>query len=102
MAHTGDRLDLACAYSGTRSVLDCAALVLVTARLPEEQVTLDLMARQAEWADAGIASVQAIGDCRAPATIAAAVYAGHRYAREFGEVIDPDMVPFRREAIAVG
>jgi dimethylamine/trimethylamine dehydrogenase len=96
----GDGLDLACAYSGTPSPLDCAALVLVTARLPEEQLYLDLMARQAEWADAGIQTVQAIGDCRAPATIAAAVFAGHRYGREFGEVIDPDVVPFRREAIA--
>src|SRR3546814_7028381 len=77
-------------------------LVLVTARLPNEQLTLDLKARAAEWADAGIATVQAIGDCNAPATIAAAVFAGHRYAREFGEVIDPDVVPFRRERIAVG
>jgi dimethylamine/trimethylamine dehydrogenase len=35
-------------------------------------------------------------------TIAAAVYAGHRYAREFGEAMDPDAVPFRREVIQVG
>jgi dimethylamine/trimethylamine dehydrogenase len=27
-------------------------------------------------------SVQRIGDCEAPAIIAAAVYSGHRYARE--------------------
>jgi dimethylamine/trimethylamine dehydrogenase len=101
-ARRGDQLDLACVYSGAAATLDCAALVLVTARLPNEQLTLDLMARQAEWPDAGIESVQAIGDCRAPATIAAAVFAGHRYAREFGETIDPDVVPFKREAIAVG
>jgi len=36
------------------------------------------------------------------ATIAAAVFSGHCYAREFGETIDPDGVPFRRERIAVG
>jgi hypothetical protein len=34
-------------------------------------------------------------------TIAAAVFAGHRYARDFGETIDPDAVPFKREAIVV-
>jgi hypothetical protein len=34
-------------------------------------------------------------------TIAAAVFAGHRYARDFGETIDPDVVPFKREAIVV-
>ncbi len=97
--HSEDSVDLACAFTGAPSQRDCAALVLVTARLPNEQLYLDLKAREAEWADAGIASVTAIGDCRAPATLAAAVYAGHRYAREFGETIDPDAVPFRREAI---
>jgi dimethylamine/trimethylamine dehydrogenase len=34
-------------------------------------------------AAAGIVSITSIGDCFAPSTIAAAVYAGHRYAREF-------------------
>jgi dimethylamine/trimethylamine dehydrogenase len=99
-AQRADSVELACAFTDAPSSLDCAALVLVTARLPNAQVYLDLRAREGDWADAGIEAVQAIGDCRAPATIAAAVYAGHRYAREFGEVIDPDAVPFRREAIA--
>ena len=46
--------------------------------------------------DAGIKSVRRIGDCYGPATIAAAVYEGHRYARELGT--DPvDGIPFRRE-----
>ncbi|MGD1878034.1 MAG: FAD-dependent oxidoreductase [Kiloniellaceae bacterium] len=93
--------ELACAFTDAPSQIDCAALVLVTSRLPNDEVTLDLMAREADWADAGVKSVKAIGDCHAPATIAAAVYAGHRYAREFGEIIDPDVTPFRREAIGV-
>ena len=38
-----------------------------------------------------------IGDCLAPSTIAAAVYDGHRYARELDEASEPDGVPFRRE-----
>src|SRR3546814_4511508 len=97
-----DRLELACFYTGAPASLDCAALVLVTSRLPKERLTLELLAREAEWADAGIASVKAIGDCRAPATIAAAVFAGHRYAREFGETVDPDAVAFKRERIVVG
>src|SRR5690606_35629264 len=92
----------ACVYTGAPAALDCAALVLVTSRLPNEQLTLDLTARQAGWADAGIESVTGIGDCRAPATVAAAVFAGHRYARDFGGAIDPDAVPFKREVIAVG
>jgi dimethylamine/trimethylamine dehydrogenase len=100
-AQRAESVELACAFTDAPSVLDCAALVLVTARLPNEQIYLDLKARVDDWADASIETVRAIGDCRAPATIAAAVYAGHRYAREFGEVIDPDAVPFRREAIMV-
>ncbi|MFT5549883.1 MAG: dimethylamine/trimethylamine dehydrogenase, partial [Candidatus Azotimanducaceae bacterium] len=31
-----------------------------------------------------------IGDCEAPAIIAAAVFAGHRYARELDTEVDPD------------
>ena len=95
-------LDLARVYTTAPAALDCAALVLVTSRLPNEELTLELMARQTDWADAGIESVTAIGDCRAPATVAAAVFAGHRYARDFGETIDPDKVPFKREVIQVG
>ena len=34
--------------------------------------------------DAGIVSVERIGDCAAPHIIAQAVFAGHRYAREMG------------------
>ena len=40
-----------------------------------------------------------IGDCLAPGTIAAAVYSGHRYARELGEVSPDDAVPYERELV---
>ena len=36
-----------------------------------------------------------VGDCYGPATIAAAVYEGHRYARDLDATIDPDGVPFK-------
>jgi dimethylamine/trimethylamine dehydrogenase len=42
-----------------------------------------------------------IGDCDAPAIIAAAVYAGHRYARELDAPIDPDE-PLRHDRVDVG
>ena len=50
----------------------------------------------AALAAAGIKSVTAIGDAFAPATIAHAVYAGHRYARELDAAVDSDR-PFGRE-----
>lgn len=100
-ARKAERVELACSYTDAPDSLDCATLVLVTARLPNEALTLDLEARKEGWADACLLSVQTIGDARAPGTIAAAVFAGHRYAREFGETVDPDAAPFSREAIQV-
>ena len=88
---------LACTYTGREEQVPCDAVVLVTARLPEDRLYLDLEARKAEWADAGIASVRVIGDAAAPAPIAWATYAGHRYAEELDEPERGDALPFRRE-----
>jgi dimethylamine/trimethylamine dehydrogenase len=49
----------------------------------------------------GVRTVTALGDCHAPGTIAAAVHAGHEYARELGEPADPDGIGFRREVTAL-
>jgi dimethylamine/trimethylamine dehydrogenase len=93
-----DHAVLACTFTGKLEQVAMDAVVLVTARLPNEQLMLDLKARQPEWADAGIESVVAIGDALAPATIAHATYAGHRYAEELdGAPVTGDVVPFRRE-----
>ncbi|MBP7917422.1 MAG: hypothetical protein KAZ45_03040, partial [Arenimonas sp.] len=66
----------------------------------------ELLARENEWRAAGIAQVSCIGDALAPGLIAHAVYAGHRFAREFeaapGENGDSVDVPFRRVRIATG
>ena len=88
---------LSCVFTGRKSELPADSLVLVTARLPNEQLYLDLKAREADWADAGIRSVKVIGDACAPGPIAYAVYAGHRYARELDAPDIGDAVPFKRE-----
>ena len=91
-----------CVFTGRVEELAAAATVLVTARLPREQLALDLLARRQDWADAGIESVTTIGDALAPATIAHAVYAGRRYAEELdGVPLGDDEVPFRREITAL-
>jgi dimethylamine/trimethylamine dehydrogenase len=67
----------------------------VTARLPNEDLYQQLLARKEQGL---IASVRAIGDAWAPGTIAAAVWSGRRYAEEFdAELPGNDVVPFRRE-----
>ncbi|KRC48824.1 MULTISPECIES: FAD-dependent oxidoreductase [unclassified Nocardioides] len=82
-------------YAGVERDLDCDAVVMVTARLPKEELYLELVARR----DAGeLLSVRGIGDAWAPGTIAAAVWSGRRAAEEFDAVLPSnDVVPFRRE-----
>ena len=65
--------------------LACDAALMVTARLPEDSLYRDLLARRGEWGGAGLRTVKAVGDCWSPGTIAAAVWEGHRYAQELDE-----------------
>ncbi|WP_416882556.1 FAD-dependent oxidoreductase [Marivita sp.] len=86
-----------CTYTDQTRQIDCDAVVVVASKLENNRLYHDLKAREADWADAGIASVRLIGDAEAPGPIAWATYAGHRYARELdGEDIG-DALPFRRE-----
>ncbi len=87
-----------CVFTGRTEEVEADAVVLVTSRASEDRLARGLEARAADWADAGIESVAAIGDALAPATIAHAVYAGRRYAEELDAPADTgDAVPFRRE-----
>ena len=91
--------ELACLFTARRRTIPMAAVVMVTSRQPNDGLHLALTADEDGLSEAGIASVRAIGDCDVPATIAAAVYDGHRAARELDETpVDPDL-PFRREHI---
>ncbi len=94
-----DGVETACVFTGRRGAIACDSVVLVTARLPADGLCRDLLRRRADWADAGLRSVRAIGDALAPGTIAAAVYGGHRYARELDAPDSGDAVPFRREIV---
>ena len=89
---------ISCAYTGRQSALPADALVMVTARLPHDELLSALEVRRSEWEAAGLVSARAIGDAFAPATIAAAVYEGHKYAEELDTPAHHgDTVPFRRE-----
>ena len=98
--HTGKRLvavhddavELCCVYTARTLRVDAATVIMITSRDPDDALYLALTANEERHAEAGIESVSAIGDCRAPATIAMAVYAGHRYAQELGATPPPDEV----------
>jgi dimethylamine/trimethylamine dehydrogenase len=90
-----------CAFTGEEEAAEADAVVLVTARLPDDVLYTELQARQPEWAQSPITSVCAIGDAWAPATIAAAVWSGRRYAEELDATAPARPVPFRREMTAL-
>lgn len=90
-----------CRYTGTTTMLNADAVVLVGSRSGNDQLYHDLMQREDLWEDAGIRSVKLIGDASAPGPIAWATYAGHRYARELDCPPIGDALPFRREITAL-
>ena len=92
-----DHVETNCIFTDQRRLLECDGVLLVSSRIENNSVYNALKQREADWADAGIRSVNLIGDANAPGPIAWATYAGHRYARELdGEDIG-DALPFRRE-----
>ena len=92
-----DAVETNCSYTDIRARLACDAVVMVASRCPDDGLFHDLGARAADWADAGILSVKVIGDAAAPAPIAWATFAGHRYARDLDTADIGDALPFRRE-----
>ncbi|TPM98221.1 FAD-dependent oxidoreductase [Mesorhizobium sp. B2-1-3A] len=86
MALAGTRDNLALfvdARTGATAHKEADALVLVTARLPRNELFEALTARLDQGNAGRLRRVSRIGDCEAPAAIYAAVYSGHRFAREF-------------------
>ena len=88
-------------FTGAEIPLEADAVVLVTARLPRDDLVHGFEARRGDWADAGLLRVAAVGDSLAPGTIAAAVWEGRRFAEELEEPIDPDAPPFKREVTRI-
>jgi dimethylamine/trimethylamine dehydrogenase len=92
----GKTVTLACEHSGREKVLSAANLVLVGQRASVDDLYVEL--RKAGPLPFTLAR---IGDAEAPAIIAAATYAGHRYAQELDRAVDIDL-PMQHEKIDVG
>ncbi len=104
--HTGQVLDQICpgectahcCYTQKARVFKADSVLLVTSRVPNDELYQQLVLIEHEWSDNGIDRVQRFGDAEAPATIAHAVYAGRRFAEEMDAPEQKgDYVPFRRE-----
>jgi dimethylamine/trimethylamine dehydrogenase len=90
-----------CVFTEREQTVPCDSTLLVTARLPDETLALELETQRGHWQAAGLLSVTAIGDACAPATIAHAVCAGRRYAEQMDSMDNGDSLPFRREITAL-
>jgi dimethylamine/trimethylamine dehydrogenase len=104
VAHTADRiaadgLIARCAYTGRQQTVECDAAVLVTSRLPNEALSLDLLDLRDEWGSAGLMSVRAVGDAFSPGSIAAAVWDGRRFAEDLGR--SAEAIDFPRNIAAI-
>jgi dimethylamine/trimethylamine dehydrogenase len=97
------------AAGGPRGLIDGAvrwdvdAVVLVTQRVPRTALYRELMARSAEWEQAGVRAVYRTGDCVAPRQqVADAIFDGHRLAREIDSDDPMTPLPWIREERFVG
>jgi dimethylamine/trimethylamine dehydrogenase len=80
----GSNARLSCVYSERIREVGADAVVLVTARIPVDDLYREISGKLESQPPESAPTLHKIGDCDAPAIIAAAVYAGHRYARDLG------------------
>ena len=78
----GSRANLANIFTGQERELGVNSIVIVGLRLPNDQLYLELMERENDFAQAGIKSVERIGDALAAGALVHAVYSGHQFARQ--------------------
>ena len=97
----GETVTLACVHSERERGLTARGLVLVGQRAPVDDLYTALRYDAAGNHAALPFTLARIGDCEAPAIIAAATYAGHRYARELEAAVDIDL-PMPHDKVDVG
>ena len=91
LSYDAQNVRIVSAYTDQKQSIRADALVMVTARQPNDALYQTLNERLQQESSADMPTLHRIGDCEAPAIIAAAVYAGHRYARELDAT--PDTAP---------
>ncbi|MBT4889890.1 MAG: FAD-dependent oxidoreductase [Rhodospirillales bacterium] len=86
----GSKATISCEYTGREKAIDCEAIVLVTSRMPNDDLYHAVLEKMEAGAEGAPKTLKRIGDCEAPAIIAAATHSGHKYARELDVEIDRD------------
>ena len=96
----GSSAIIQCVFSEVESTISADYLIPITAKLPNDELWLELQSRQDEFQSGGGLSMQLIGDGSTPGLIAAAVYSGHKAARELG-LSDEEKNKGRRDTTTV-
>ena len=97
----GQTATLTCEYSGVTQQIAARGAVLVTQRAQRDGLYHAILERAGGDAGQLPFTLKRIGDCEAPAIVAAAVYSGHRYAAELETAADSDE-PLRHDRPVVG
>ncbi len=80
--------------------LPAASLVIVGVRKVNDELFADLDSDSDRLSNANIKSMRCIGDCRAPGTIAHAVYSGHEWARSVDQGESAEAMLWERPYLA--
>jgi dimethylamine/trimethylamine dehydrogenase len=94
----GKKVTLSNIFTNKPKPLAIKSVVIVGLRLPNDQLYNQLMSRSSEFSQAGIKSVERIGDASAPGALVHAVYSGHEFARQLDR--SPDELYLRDIPIA--
>ena len=94
----GSQIVTRCSYTDQPGRIAAESLVLVTARTPNDRLYYQLTDYLSNHPGDKQPGVTKIGDCDAPNIIAEAVFAGHKFAREFDLSTD-DRKPFKVDKV---
>ena len=100
-AFDGKTATLICQFTGKKKQIPMHSVVMVTQRAPRDELYHNILELVDGEPDKLPFTLTCIGDCEAPAIIAAATYAGHRYARQLEEDVDLDQ-PLIHDRVDVG
>ncbi len=82
ISYEAEELLLSCVYTEKISKINIDAIVMITSRLPNDSLFYELIKNTKSKK---FKSINKIGDCLNPSTIAAAVYEGRKFAMEFDD-----------------
>ncbi len=83
--YDGENVELSCMYTEQESTIQADAVVMVTARLPKDDLYYELESLMEAGEAGSVKTITRIGDCEAPAPIVSAVHSGRCYALDLDD-----------------